>query len=109
MNSDENNLIAFIKRPGLDSISKNDFELQKVIQLNSSKFKIKYATAYIYGADFQSTQAIYITGNYISQLHQYINHSKSAFQITFGDINCSFYKGKTKKIIRPKDFTIKIY
>ncbi|MDB5222544.1 MAG: hypothetical protein JWN83_1211 [Chitinophagaceae bacterium] len=107
----ESKLVAFIKNPGVDSMSKSDFEVEKIIQLNSSKFKIRYATAYLHGEGFQSVQSISLTGNSlnnITHIYTFIK-AKPPFSITFGDIKCSYYKGKIKDLIYAEDFTVKIY
>jgi hypothetical protein len=105
------NLVAFIKVSNLDSMSKIDFENEKTIQLNSSKFKIRYVTAYLHGGRFNAVQAIQFVGNSlnnITHIYTFIN-AKPPFEITFGDIKCAYYKGKAKKLIYAKEFSLKIY
>jgi len=103
-----NNLIAFIKTPGLDSMSKIDFENEKILQLNSPKIKIVYATAYLHGEGFPTLRIETLQGNSLSPItHIYaFIEAKPPFEITFDDIKYKSYKGK---LMRVNGFSIKIY
>lgn len=102
------NVQTFIKKIGIDSISKVDLLNEKYFQFNQEGIKITHAEIYFHsGESFKNLQMQTTAGNYLGFVRLYsIINAKTPFKITVASIR---YLNKNGVKGFSKDFSLVVY
>ena len=86
---------AYIKRPELDSVSKQDLQMNNQIHFSKSNLKITMAVAYFDQGTFKNVRQQTFAGNKLGFLNSltWVSNAKTPFRITIADIHYIDKKG----------------